>query len=318
VTLRDLPKVELHRHLEGSVRYETWREIAKAAGVEVVPRSKYVVGRREAKTLPSFLSHFRLLHNLYPDRDSIERVAREAVEDARRDHVVYLELRFSPVHFARRMKADAVKVAGWIIDAARRAAGRRLQVRFLVTFGRDFDRATNEPSLSAALEHRGEVVGVDIAGDETKPARHLEPLVRKAQRAGLKLTVHAGEGAGGESVREAIEALGADRIGHGVRAIGDPRVLSLATEHAVAFEMCPTSNAQTGACPLSRHPLRSLLRAGQAVTINTDDPALSDIDLTHEFEVATNRLGLTAADLALAVDNASRAAFDEDWKEKRP
>jgi adenosine deaminase len=309
-----LPKAELHRHLEGSVRYSTWREIAAAAGAQVVPKREYQIGAREPRTLTSFLAHFRHLFNLYPDRDSVERVAREAVEDARADGVRYLELRFSPVHFARRMKADPVKTARWIIDAARRAAGKAMRVVFIVTFGRDFDVETNEPSLTAALEHRGEVVGVDLAGDESKSAAPFERLLRKAAAHKLRITVHAGESSIA-GVREAIESLGAARIGHGVRAVGDPSVMSLAAERGVAFEMCPTSNHQTGACDLRKHPLKALLRAGVPVTINTDDPAISGTSLEREFALARRLWNLTDADRRLLVQNAIDAAFVEDPEE---
>lgn len=313
-----LPKVELHRHLEGCVRFETFLDIAREAKLELPSKDPRVlrrlvqVGPRDPRTLPSFLEKFVPLRNLYPSRDAIERVAREAVEDSRADGIHHLELRFSPVHFARRLKADPVKVAGWIIAAAKKAA-RGSGLSFIITFGRDFDLKTNEPSLRAAIEHAGDVVAVDLAGDERRPAAPFRRFFREAKRAGLKLTVHAGEGAGPGNVREAIEELGADRIGHGVRAVEDPAVLRLADERGVAFEMCPTSNLQTGAVKrLADHPLRSLLRAGQRVTINTDDPAISGISLTQEFGLASRRLRMTLADLAQATRNAALSAFVPD------
>jgi len=290
-------RVELHRHLEGSVRYSTYSAIAREAGIAPVPRRALTVVPGEPRTLPRFLSKFAPLRGLYPSRAAIERVAREAVEDAARDGVTYLELRFSPVHFARRMSFDPVDVAGWIIRSARRAAGA-MTVNFLVTLGRDFDARTNAPSLDAAIAHRPAVVGLDVAGDERASMRHLEPLLRRGRRAGLRLTVHAGEA--GPTVREAVERYGAERIGHGVRQ----------PIPGVAYEICLTSNRHTGAWrDLRTHPLRRLFDGGCAVSINTDDPAISGIDLRHEYRIARRELGFTRAELEELNRRALRSAF---------
>ncbi|MBI4565950.1 MAG: adenosine deaminase [Planctomycetes bacterium] len=304
--------MELHRHLEGSVRFETFVDIAREAKIELPARDprrlrKLVCAHpSDPRTLPAFLSKFLLRRNLYPNRASIERVAREAMEDAARDGIEHLELRFSPVHFARRMNADAAECAGWIIRAARRAAS--CSVKFIITLARDFPVRDNEPSLEAALAHRGDVVALDVAGDERRPLRPLMPLLERGLREALKLTVHAGEGRGPASVREAIE-IGANRLGHGVRAVHDPALLDEILRRRIGLEFCPTSNLQTGAWRrIETHPLKRLLRAGHLVTINTDDPRISGIDLVHEFRAA-RRMGLRDAELRSLVDHAIEAAF---------
>ena len=305
--LRSLPKVELHRHLEGSVRYATLKDIAREAGIPVPRRHQVQVGKNDPRTLTSFLKKFDPLHNLYPSRDAIERVAREAAEDAARDGIVHLELRFSPVHFARRMKADPVEVAGWIIRAARRGAGS-MTVKFLVTLGRHHSARENAPSLEAALEHRGDVVGLDVAGPEHLPLAPFAPLLKRGARKGLGITIHAGEARGPESVREALK-LGATRLGHGVRAERDPKLLEEIRRRGIAFEMCLTSNLQTGAVRSpDRHPLIRLLRAGHRVTLNTDDPSICGTDLVREFDEAS-RLGLDGLDFGLLQIHAVSAAF---------
>lgn len=308
--LRAIPKVELHRHLEGSVRYGTFLEIAREAGIDLPARglkSRIRVGPRDPRTLRSFLKKFDLFRNLYPSRESVERVAREAVEDAARDGVVHLELRFSPVHFARRMKADPVEVAGWIIRAARRGAGR-MGVKFIVTLGRHHSPRENAPSVDAAIEHRGHVVGLDVAGPEQLPLAPFGPLLKRGARRGLGITIHAGEARGPESVREAL-ALGATRLGHGVRAVRDPGLLGEIHRRGIAFEFCLTSNSQTGAVRHpERHPLPRLLRDGHRVTINTDDPQVCGTNLVHEFAEA-RRLGLSPANLDALTDHAVEAAF---------
>jgi adenosine deaminase len=308
----ELPKVELHRHLEGSVRFITFAGIALEAGI--LPPGNFFKNRDrvrvqdgDPRNLKSFLGKFDLFHNLYPSRESIERVALEAAEDAARDGIVHLELRFSPVHFARRMKADPVEVAGWIIKAARRGAGT-MTVKFIVTLGRHHSVRENAPSVEAAIEHPGDIVGLDVAGPEDLPLEPFAPLLKRGARAGLGITIHAGESRGPDSVREAIRH-GATRLGHGVRAATDMKLLKEIRARGIAFEMCLTSNTQTGAVRRPEdHPLPVLFKEGHKVTINTDDPEVCGTNLVREFTEA-RRLGLKNADLHRLTDHAVDAAF---------
>ncbi len=310
--LRSLPKVELHRHLEGSVRFITFLEIMHRAGLlppgnPLWLRDRVRVQDGDPRTLRSFLGKFDSFHNLYPNRRSVEQVAREAAEDAEADGIVHLELRFSPVHFARRMKADPVEVAGWIIGAARRGS-KKMTVKFIVTLGRHHSPRENSPSVDAAIEHRGDVVALDVAGPEDLPLAPFAPLLKRGARHGLGITIHAGEARGPASVREAL-ALGATRIGHGVRAARDMKLLEEIRRRGIGFEMCLTSNIQTGAVRhLEDHPLPVLFREGHRVTINTDDPEVCGTNLVREFEEA-RRLGLKARDLDRITDHAVEAAF---------
>ena len=160
--------------------------------------------------------------------------------------------------------------------------------------------------------YAGSIDGIDLLGNEVDfPAGWFAPIFQPIARDGrLGITIHAGESSGPESVRAAVLQLGATRIGHGVRAEEDPTVLALLRERGVTLEMCPTSNVQTGATPdLSTHPLARYLRAGIKVTINSDDPRVSQIDLTHEYQVAASEIGLTEAEIAQTLDNAAKAAF---------
>jgi adenosine deaminase len=310
-----LPKVELHRHLEGSVRFMTFVQIAMEAG-RLPPGNFFKLQDRVTfrdggpRTLKHFLSKFDLFHDLYPSRDSVERVAREAAEDASADGIVHLELRFSPVHFARRMKADPVEVAGWIIRAARKGAGS-MTIKFIVTLGRHHSPLVNAPSVDAAIEHKGDVVALDVAGPEDVPLEPFAPLLRRGTRAGLGLTIHAGEARGPASVREALK-FGPTRLGHGVRAARDLKLLDEIKRRNITFEMCLTSNNQTGAVRRPEdHPLPVLLKEGHRVTINTDDPQVCGTDLVREFNEA-QRLGLKKRDFARVTEHAVDAAFLTD------
>ena len=258
--------------------------------------------RGESPGFARFLSKFEIFRGLYPSREWIERVAFEAAEDARRDGVARLELRFSPTHFGRRMKAKGEDVAAWIASAARRAHPGGT---FVATFGRDVGPAGNAPTTRAV---RGTDLfsGLDLAGNEAVPAAPFRGLFRRLK---LPVTIHAGEAGGAENVREAIEQFGARRIGHGVRVLEDPGVLALARAKGVVFEVCPTSEMQTGAAnSWRRHPLVAMVRAGLAVTLNTDDPSICGTSLTSEFRHA-RRAGLNDAELDACRRRARSALF---------
>jgi adenosine deaminase len=283
------------------------KEIAREAGVPIPTRREVRVGPRDPRTQRSFLRKFDAFFNLYPSRDCIERVAREAAEDAAADGLIHLELRFSPVHFARRIKADPVEVTGWIIAAARKGAGR-MSVNFIVTLGRHFSASENAPSVDAAIEHRGDVVALDVAGPEDLTLAPFAPLLHRGTLAGLGLTIHAGESTGPESVREALE-LGASRIGHGVRAATNAAFFKEVERRGGAFEMCLTSNVQSGAVPTLRsHPFLRLLRGGYPVTLNTDDPEVCGTTLSRELKLA-KQAGLADLEVRLLQLRAANAAF---------
>jgi adenosine deaminase len=163
------------------------------------------------------------------------------------------------------------------------------------------------------------IVGLDIAGNEAEfSGKPFAPIFREAKESGLKITVHAGEWGGAENVREAIEVLGADRIGHGVRVLEDPNVVALAKEHATVFEVCVTSNYQSGVTPsLAEHPLPKMIDAGLITTVNTDDPSISRISLSSEYQMINEHLNISLPKLKKLTMNAVNAAFiSEVEKEK--
>ena len=310
--LQALPKVELHRHLEGSVRFDTFVELARETGLDL-PRAE--LRRRtsmkgEKPGFLRFLSKFQLYRGLYPSRDWIERVAFEAAEDAKKDGVTYLELRFSPTHFGRRMQAAGEDVAAWVARGARRAG---IDVGFIATFGRDFGVKGNEPTTRAV---RGTTLfsGLDLAGNEAVSARPFAPLFRSLK---LPATIHAGEAGGAANVLEAMDQFGARRIGHGVRILGDRGALRRAVLERVVFETCPTSEVQTGAAKAgARHPVARMKDAGLRVTINTDDPTICGTSLSAERRAA-KRMGFTDGDLRRTVREAAMAAFVPESRRRK-
>jgi adenosine deaminase len=304
VDLQALPKVELHRHLEGSIRFETFAELAKETGLDL-PRAELrrrTTMKGDKPGFLRFLSKFELYRGLYPSRDWIERIAFESAEDAKRDGVIYLELRFSPTHFGRRMNAKGEDVAEWVRRGARRSG---LDVRFIATYGRDFGVKGNEPTTRAV---RGTPLfcGLDLAGNEAVSARPFAPLFRKLK---LPVTIHAGETGNAKNVREAIDVFGARRIGHGLAVLKDPVLCYEAWEKQVHFELCPTSEIQTGAArSWERHPAWGFFERALPYSLNTDDPSVCGVSLSHEYRKA-RQAGMPPARLRHASVCAASAAF---------
>lgn len=314
------PKVDLHRHLEGSITAETLVHVARTYGgrlpADTVEGLRPLVQMdREEPSFATFLKKFLVYRGFYVSREAIEYIAYTAVQDAARDNVKYLELRYSPSHFAgtRFREGDVID---WINGSLRQAAADcSIVVVPLLTISRDYglELAANTVNYAASLEG-GFFYGLDIAGDEVNnPAGPFAGLFSLARRSGLKLTIHAGEAGGPANVRQAVEQFGAERIGHGVRSIEDGGVVDLLRDKNVLLELCLTSNVHTAVVPsIEAHPIRRLMERGVAVSINTDDPAISAITLSAEYAEAVTRLGFTEAELKQVNLQALGHAFHPD------
>ncbi len=312
------PKIDLHRHLEGSLRLHTLAEIGRENGMDlpsVEPEElrPHVQVVDEPLDFYNFLGKFRLLRQFYADQDTIIRLAYESIEDAATDNVKYLELRFNPVALAKEKGFTYEEVTEWVITALERAqCDHDIQVRLIIQVGRDetLSVARRLAETAVAFRHQG-VVALDLAGDEISyRATRFAPIFQWARSEGLHVTIHAGEAGPATNIREAIELLGAERIGHGVRAYEDSDLLELLRRDAVTLEMCPTSNLQTGTVvTFKQHPLLRYHQGGLRVTINTDDPGISNITLTDEYRVAVREIGISPEVLKQLILNAARGAF---------
>lgn len=325
-TYRALPKVELHRHLEGSLRLETMLDIAQQHGItipaDVLRLSTLVQIQEEDKfTFQNFLAKFNTLRLFYRSPDVIHRITREAVEDAAKDNVKYMELRFTPVALSRAERFPLHDVIDWVISSAQEASkGQDVIVKLIVSVNRHESAEIAEQVAWLAAEHIEDgIVGMDLAGNEADfPSQPFYGIFKEAKQAGLHITIHAGEWGPGYNVREAIEEIGAERIGHGVRALDDKSIVALARERQTAFEVCITSNYQSGVFEsLETHPLMDMYDAGLNVTINSDDPSISRITLSHEYYTACEELKMPQIVLKQRIVAAAQAAFiGETEKEK--
>ena len=316
--LAGLPKVDLHRHLEGSLRLETMLELVKREGLdlpqeEAALRTLVQVQPHGPHTSANFLAKFGYARKFFTSPEVIRRVTKEAIADAAAEKICYLELHFTPVALAEAGGFPLTEVVDWVIEAASIAKLEyALQLGLIASVNRQEAVGLAEKVTQIAIDQmdRG-IVGLSLAGDEAGyPTEPFEPVFAAAQEAGLGITIHAGEWNGAEKVRHALEKMGARRIGHGVRVIEDPEVVAMARDRHAVFEVCLTSNVQSGVVPsISAHPLPQMVQAGLQVTLNTDDPGISDICLSTEYALAVEELGFSTVSLTGFILTAIQASF---------
>lgn len=289
---------DLHRHLDGSIRPGTIRELARAAGREVPADLAFEPGMG----LEAALSRFAFTLSLLQDPSIVSRVAHEICDDATQDGVTTLEIRFAPQLHAGAPIQD-------IVDAALEGIGGRAGLILCALYG-------EPPSLLHALldTARPGVVGLDLAGGPSKGqqwgmADYVAPF-KRAARMGLGRTVHAGEGRPPDEIRFAIETLGAQRIGHGTTLLDDAELPAILIDRQITIEACPTSNWHTGVIGhVSAHPLPHWLQAGVPVCINTDNTLLSEVTSSEEHQRASTIPGMTPQLLQRAVLCGHQARF---------
>lgn len=319
---RALPKAELHVHLDGSIRPVTMLELAREAGVtlpetEAGPLARWMRADNSAD-LEDYLRRYEYTLAVLQTPEAVERVAYEMVLDHHEESVRHLEIRFCPA-----LNTEGGAGSDEILEASLRGADRGaaetgMSTGVIVCGLRSLDPkvSVEMAELAVAYRDRG-VVAFDLAGGEAgyPAADHAEAFTRAA-RGGLGRTVHAGEGYGPESVRQALVEGRAHRIGHGTRLLEDPALEREVLDRQVPLEICLTSNVQTATVPSVReHPLRHYFDLGIPVTLCTDSTLVSGTTLTEEYELARSELGFTDAELARLAWNGLRAAF-MPWPEK--
>ncbi|MEY0856460.1 adenosine deaminase [Providencia alcalifaciens] len=312
-----LPLTDLHRHLDGNIRPKTILSLAEqhhiqlpATELEALRPHVQIIGQEA--DLVGFLSKLDWGVSVLADLDACRRVAFENVEDAFNAGIDYAELRFSPYYMAMKHHLPVEGVVEAIIDGVQAGCKQfEIKINLIGILSRTFGQHACSTELQGLLAHRHHLCALDLAGDELGfPGELFESHFIKARDAGLNITVHAGEAAGAESIWHTINVLGAQRIGHGVKAIEDPALIDYLVKHQIGMESCLTSNIQTSTVSsLAKHPLKAFLQHGVLASINTDDPAVQGIELRYEYEVAAPQAGLTAAEIEQAQRNGLAIAF---------
>jgi adenosine deaminase len=316
----DYPLTDIHRHLDGNIRLSTIWELAEEFSI-VLPADNLEeliqATQVQVKTtdLLAFLQQMELGVSVLASEQACYRVAYENVEDAKRAGLTYTELRFSPVFMAKAHQLPIDQVVDAVVAGCKAGSKKYgVPVNLIGILSRSYGEATCHQELQALLRAKDDIVALDLAGDEKGfPAIRFKQHFKLARDAGWHITVHAGEADGPHSIWQAINELGATRIGHGVAAREDAHLMDSMANNNISIECCLTSNFQTGACTnLAEHPIKTFMEKGIVVTLNTDDPGVSGIEIAHEYKLAREVVGLSAEQLAQIQLNGVDVAFATD------
>ena len=309
---------ELHRHLDVSLRLSTLLRLAQERGIEAESTSlarfaEKIQLRKPLNDLSTVLATFVLFQHVLDRPDVLEQVAYEVVEDCWLEGTRLVELRFSPSFVCQLSKLRWIDALDGFHAGMTRALAKypEMKAGLICIASRDYGPDAVEETIEFFLKNRDRLIGVDLAGPEIEfPGRLFEKSFARALDAGAAITIHAGEAAGPDSIWEAIDHLGARRIGHGISAILDPTLMEQLRIRGICLEMCPTSNWLTQAIPtFAAHPLPHVLRAGVPVCLNTDDPAVFATSMPQEIEVCRKHLGMTQAEIETCFEHGRKSSF---------
>jgi adenosine deaminase len=313
----DIPKTEIHCHLEGAIRTGTLIDLARqyslplpSYGVEELNRHVKVL--EQWRDLHAVLEAFTIAQNSLAAPAAVERIAWELFEDCARQNVHLFEVRFSPdwAFTPHRLDWDAA------LDAILRAKDRAerqfdMAIGLIAITSRSRGPDSCARTVDWAIRHREEIAGIDLADSERDfPLEDFVPHIRRAKDAGLKVTIHTGEDTPASFVVETILLAQPDRIGHGIHIMQDPAAVELVKQRGLTLEVNPWSNYLTSSVSrIEDHPLKRLFDLGVRVTVNSDDPEVLDTNLNNEYRIAHEVLGLSFQDLAVCNRYACEASF---------
>lgn len=312
-----LPKTDLHVHLDGSLRLETIIDLAKRHRVELPSTDPAELRRimnlgQNCGSLVEYLKAFDITLRVMQHEDALFRVAYELAEDAARENVRYMEVRYSPMlHTRQGLRLTSVVEA---VLAGLRAAHDTLGIEsnVIVCGIRNISPQSSLEMAELAVAYKGRgVVGFDLAGAEyDHPAKHHKAAFQLVRDNNINCTIHAGEAYGPESIAQAIHVCGAHRIGHGCRLREDGDLLHYINDHRIPLEVCPSSNVQTGAVrDLASHPMKLYEALGLRVTVNTDNRLVTDTTVSHELWHCHSKMGMTLRDIKSIVVAGFKSAF---------
>ncbi len=306
--LKEIPKVNLHLHLDGSIRIKTTCELTN---MDIKQVKKLMIASK-CDSLDEYLTKFTLANEIMQTKENLTRIAKELVLDLKKEHVIYAEVRFAPLlHIKKGLSPKEV------VDSVLRGLNdNEIKVNLILCMMRHFNFEENLKTIELARKYLNKgVVALDLAGDEalynTSSFKELFQIIKKKD---IPFTIHAGEAAGVDSILSAI-SFGAKRIGHGVRCIEDKRAISLIKQKGITLEVCPKSNVDTNIYKYNNHPIKKLYEEGVLVTINTDNQTVSDITLTKEYKKLIKYFNFKLEDFKKMNINAINSAFIES-KEK--
>ena len=321
----NIPKTELHIHLEGAIHTKTIIDSARQYNLplptyEVSQLDRHVKVYQQLRDLHAVLEAFDIFQNAITSPQIVERIARELFEDAAGQNIKLLELRFSPDWAFHRHHLDWDACLEGLLQAKDYAVHKfDMAIGLIAICSRSLGPESCNRTFDWAIHHRQSFVGVDLADSETDyPIKDFAAPVLKAKEAGLKVTVHSGEDTPASYVLDTIKAVAPHRIGHGIHIIEDMRVVEAVKENDITLEVCPWSNYLTNSVrTIEEHPLKKLFDLGVPVTLNSDDPEVLDTNLNNEYRIAHEILGMSMEAIAICNRYAFDASFIPEAEKQR-
>jgi len=307
-----MPKAELHLHMEGAIPIDTLCALARAKRVPGVRNPNDVKKRLAYANFGDFIRAWLWMNTFIRSEDDFEGIAYSVLRDLSRQNVRYVEAFYSPGNYLEHGLTSQGITESMIKGKQRAERDFGIRCRLIVDLVRDLGPEYGRDLVKELEPYVGRgLVGVGLGGSEDRfPADSYEQVYEDARRRGYRLTAHAGEVAGAPSIWAAIKKLGAERIGHGLRAYEDGSLISYLRKNQTPLEMCPTSNVRTGVCSsLSSHPIREYFEQGLLVTVNSDDPTMFDTTISREYSILVDSFNFTWDELKQVALNAVEASF---------
>ena len=321
----NLPKTEIHCHLEGAIRTQTIIDVAKEYNLklpsyDVNELDKHVKVYGQMRSLEAVLDAFAIFQNSITSPEVVERIAWELFEDSAKQNIKLFEVRFSPDWAFHGHNLDWDACLEGLLRAKERAEKEfDMAIGYIAITSRSMGPASCVKTVDWAIRHKEHIVGIDLADSERDfPLREFVQPVMKAKNAGLKVTIHTGEDTPASFIKETIELTNPDRIGHGIHAIEDMQVVELIKERGITLEVNPWSNYLTNSVrTIEEHPLKKLFDLGVKVTINSDDPEVLETNVNNEYRIAREILGMSMDDIMTCNRYAYEASFIFDEKKDK-
>jgi adenosine deaminase len=329
--ISQIPKVELHLHIEGAIPADTMLALIQRKEPNSSIRTLEDLQRRFTFTdFPHFLDTWRWKDAFITSERDFEEIAYQVLRDLAAQNVHYVEAHYAPAGYLKQGLTIQGITENLIVGRNRSFQDFGIRCEFILDVIREYGPAKGLSYLDAVTPYLNKgVIGIGLGGPEHDfpPAPYAE-VYQEAKQRGFRLTAHAGEAAGAESIRSAIESLGVERIGHGLRAYEDPELVALLKERQIPLEMCVVSNLKTGVCKsVVEHPIRDYFEKGLLVTVNSDDPAMFNTSIDQEYRVIREQLlftmddlkqisfnGITASFLPEDAKNDLRTQFEQAWQ----
>ncbi|HEX5943585.1 MAG TPA: adenosine deaminase [Anaerolineales bacterium] len=321
----DIPKTEIHCHLEGAIRTQTILDIANEYNLQlptydVIELDKHVKVYDQMHNLEAVLEAFAIFQNSITSPEVVERIAWELFEDSAKQNIKLFEVRFSPDWAFHGHNLDWDACLEGLIRAKERAEKQfDMAIGYIAITSRSMGPESCVKTVEWSIRHQEHILGIDLADSERDfPLREFLPSVKKAQEAGLHVTIHTGEDTPASFVKEVIELASPDRIGHGIHSIEDMQVVELIKERGITLEVNPWSNYLTNSVrTIEEHPLKKLFDLGVKVTINSDDPEVLETNVNNEYRIAHEILGMSMEDIAACNRYACEASFILETSKKK-